>query len=141
MNFKSSCYHAAPLIVLSILSSLALAKTIIKETSPGLLAKATYPGAKAIEQVRHLIPKGKIVEAEVEEENGLLIYSFDVRSPGKSGIDEVNISAKDGKLVNQEHEGPKQLAKEKADDKKAAKAEKATLKQKSETSKNAAPKY
>ena len=40
--------------------------TVIKETSPGLLAKTSYSGDEAIKKVHALIPKGKIVEAEVE---------------------------------------------------------------------------
>ena len=102
------------LIALSVASCLGAvpAEVFIKESSPGLLKKATYPGEKAVAQVRAVLPKGIIDEAEIEEEHGKLIYSFDVRTPGKTGIDEVNISAIDGTLIGRDHEGPKQEAAE-----------------------------
>ena len=112
----------APLLVLVCLAASAQAKVTIKESSPGLQAKATYPGEKAIEQVGTLLPQGKIVEAELEEEGGRLIYSFDVRTAGKSGIDEVNISAMDGSLIGRDHEGSKAESDEAAQDAKEANA-------------------
>lgn len=88
-------------------ASLAQAHVKLQEDRPGQLAQATFPAAKALRRVQSILPKGKIVEAGIEEEKGRLIYSFDVKVPGKSGIDEVNLSAKDGSLVAHTHEGPK----------------------------------
>ena len=111
-----------PVLVLACLAASARAKVTIKEASPGLQAKATYPGEKAIAQVKTLLPKGTIVEAELEEEGGRLIYSFDVRTAGRSGIDEVNLSAMDGSLIGRDHEGSKKEADEAAQDAKEANA-------------------
>jgi len=44
---------------------------------------------------------------EIEREGGKLIYSFDMKVPGKSGIDEVNIDAMTKQLVSHQHETPK----------------------------------
>lgn len=112
------------LIALSLGSGLSAAQAdvTIKEASPGLLKKATYPGEKAVAMVRATLPKGIIDEAEVEEEHGKLIYSFDVRTPGKPGIDEVNISALDGTMIGRDHEGPKQETAETLQDVKEANA-------------------
>ena len=63
---------------------------------------------------------------------GKLIYSFDIKVAGKSGIEEVAVDAMTGKVLVVEHESPKQEAKEKAADaakeKAAAKAKPATAK-------------
>jgi hypothetical protein len=52
---------------------------------------------------------------ELERENGRLIYSFDMKTDGKSGIDEVNVNALNGAIVGKVgHESPKSEAKEAA---------------------------
>jgi len=53
------------------------------------------------------VPGGKIKAAELEREKGKLIYSFDIRVPGKSGIEEVQIDATDGSVVSVVHETAK----------------------------------
>lgn len=87
----------------------------VKETAPGQLKRAKITPDAATATARALVPKGKIVSAEIEEEDGKLIYSFDMRTAGKSGIDEVNVDAITGKGTAQ-HESPKDEAKEKAAD-------------------------
>ena len=78
---------------------------MIKETKPGLKARATLPADSAVAIALRAVPKGsKIKEAELEEEKGLLIYSFDVSVPGKTGIQEVGIDAKTGKVVENSYE-------------------------------------
>jgi hypothetical protein len=52
------------------------------------------------------VPEGRIRSAELETEKGRLIYSFDIQVPGRRGIEEVQISAIDGKLVSRQHESP-----------------------------------
>jgi uncharacterized membrane protein YkoI len=61
------------------------------------LAKVTEAAAVATAQKR--LPQHTIVALEIERENGKLIYSFDMKLPGKPGIDEVNVDAMTGKLV------------------------------------------
>lgn len=58
-----------------------------------------------------------MTEAELEAENGCLVYSFDVRVAGRSGIDEVLVDAGSGKVLQRHHESPKQEADEAAADK------------------------
>lgn len=67
-------------------------------------------------------PKATIQTGEIEREGGKLIYSFDMKTAGKSGIDEVNIDAMTGKLIANQHETPKDEKAEALADKKAAKA-------------------
>ena len=64
------------------------------------------------------MPGGKIVSAEIEEEKGKLLFSFDVKTAGKSGIDEVNVDALDGTVLSVQHETPRDEARERVTDKK-----------------------
>ena len=77
-------------------------------------AKVSMDSAKAV--ARATVPDGKIQSSELEREHGKLIYSFDMKVAGKSGIEEVNVDAETGALVAHEHESP-------AAEKKEAKAE------------------
>lgn len=96
--------------------SAAGTKAALKEARPGLLgrAKVTADVAEATAQAK--FPKAKPVSAEIEEENGQLVYSFDFKTKGKSGIDEVNVDASTGAILHVEHESPRAEAKEKAAD-------------------------
>ena len=89
---------------------------IMKEERPGLLKMAKISAAAATNTAQARVPKGKIVSAEIEEEGGRLIYSFDVKTQGKTGIDEVSVDAITGKTIDVQHETPADEAKEKAKD-------------------------
>jgi len=67
-------------------------------------ARITMAAARA--KALAAVPHGRIKSAELEREHGRLIYSFDIAVPGRTGIEEVQISAIDGKLVSLEHETP-----------------------------------
>ena len=83
-------------------------------------AKITEDVAAAAAQKR--VPKGKIEGVELEREDGKLIYSYDFKTAGKAGIDEVHVSAITGKVTSFEHETAAAEKKEAADDAKADKA-------------------
>jgi uncharacterized membrane protein YkoI len=68
------------------------------------------------------VPDGKVRESELEMEKGKLVWSFDIKVPKKSGIEEVLVDAVTGDVISVEHETPKQEAKEAAAEKKEAKA-------------------
>ena len=85
-------------------------------------AKMTMADARALAQ--KTVPSGKIASGEIEREGGKLIYSFDMKVAGKSGIDEVNIDAMTGTLISNQHETPKDEKAEAKADAKAAKAAK-----------------
>jgi len=59
------------------------------------------------------VPGGKVQSHELERENGRLIYSYDIKVAGKSGVEEVNVNAITGEIVTHEHEDAKAEAKEK----------------------------
>ena len=91
-----------------------------------LKAEAKVSEADAIATAQKEVPDGKIESAEIEREGGKLIYSFDVKQPHKSGIEEVNVDALTGTVVKKEHESAKQekaeMKKEAAEMKKEAKS-------------------
>ena len=62
------------------------------------------------------VPNAQPVSAEIEDEDGKLIYSFDFKTKGKSGIDEVNVDASTGEILYVAHETPSSEAREKAAD-------------------------
>jgi hypothetical protein len=94
----------------------------VKEEKPGLLAKAKITVAAATAAAQAKVPKGKVSTIEIEEEDGKLIYSFDFKTEGKSGIDEVAVDALTGKAGKVEHESPAAEKKEADADKAKAKA-------------------
>src|SRR6476619_2622031 len=82
--------------------------------SAKLKAEAKVTEADAIATAMKEVPNGTIQSGEIEREGGKLIYSFDIKVPGKSGIEEINVDAMTGGLVAHEHETPKAEKKEAA---------------------------
>jgi uncharacterized membrane protein YkoI len=76
----------------------------IAEDKEGLWARATLAPDSAMKLALARVPGGTISKGELEEEDGRLIYSFDIKVAGKSGEDEVHIDARTGEVVKQEHE-------------------------------------
>jgi uncharacterized membrane protein YkoI len=50
----------------------------------------------------------------LEVEDGCLVYSYDIKVPGKSGVQELLIDAGNGKVLSVEHETPAKEAAERA---------------------------
>ncbi len=73
-------------------------------------AKITMDQARATALAK--VPGGTIRSSELERENNNLIYSFDIRVPGKSGIQEVIVDAMDGSVISATHESPRAEKKE-----------------------------
>ncbi len=75
------------------------------------IAKVSKDSATKIALAR--VPGAMVKSGEIEREGGRLIWSFDMQTAGKSGIDEVNVNAMTGKVVGKmQHEGPKTEKKE-----------------------------
>ena|ERR1700712_1918749 len=114
---------ACALIFTSSSSAIAQQSTTsatAQNVDPALAAQAkiTFDSARAI--ALHKVPHGSVASEELERENGHLIYSFDVKVPGKSGIQEVNVNAITGKVLGVHHEGPATELKESRADSAAA---------------------
>ncbi|MFY0579953.1 PepSY domain-containing protein [Cystobacter fuscus] len=56
---------------------------------------------------------GRVRSAELEEEEGRLVYSFDIAVKGKPGIEEVQVDALTGEVASVEHEDETTEAREK----------------------------
>jgi uncharacterized membrane protein YkoI len=76
----------------------------IVEDKAGLWARATLAPDSAVKIALARVPGGTISKGELEEEDGRLIYSFDIKVAGKSGEEEVHVDARTGEVVKQEHE-------------------------------------
>ena len=97
-------------------------KPTYKRDLPAKFVKqATVSEADAAKTAAARVPNGRIQAVELEAENGRLIYSYEIKVPGHSGIEEINVNAKTGEVVNTEHETP-------ASERGEAKAEKAAKK-------------
>ena len=82
------------------------------ETQAQLQKEAKISMQKAREIAMKKVPGGKIESAELEREHGKLIYSFDIKS-SKPGVTEVNVDAKNGKVIASTQETPAKEAAEK----------------------------
>jgi hypothetical protein len=86
--------------------------------SAALSDSARIDSATARNTALAKVPHGKVVSEELEQENGRLVYSFDIQG-SRPGIEEVQVDARDGSVVSVEHESPAQQAKEAQQDQKS----------------------
>jgi uncharacterized membrane protein YkoI len=109
--------HSTRITIATIVASLAIAASAAAqktkpETQAQLMHQAKISKSAAIKTALAQVPGGKIKSSEIERENGKLIYSFDIKVAGKSGIEEINVDAITGDVVAHEHESPKAEKKE-----------------------------
>jgi hypothetical protein len=90
-----------------------------RELPDSLVKQAKIAEDVAAATAQKRVPNGKIQSVELEREDGKLIFSYDIKTEGKAGIDEVHVSAISGKLLSFEHETPAQERKEAAGEAKA----------------------
>jgi uncharacterized membrane protein YkoI len=119
---RTALFSVALAVVLPVLAQAQAAKTTTPkpkhETQAQLQKEAKISLAAATATAQAAVPNGKIASHEIEREKGKLIYSFDIKIAGKSGIDEVNVDAMTGTVIEKVHESPADEAKEKAADRK-----------------------
>jgi len=89
------------------------------EQQAKLASQAKITKAQAQEIALQRAP-GTVESGELEREHGKLVYSFDIRN-SKGTIDEVQVSAINGKIVRVEHETKAQEEAEKRQDEKKGK--------------------
>jgi len=85
-----------------------------KESQKALRAEAKVKEDSARKVALAQVPGGKVASHELERENGKLLYSYDIKSAGKSGVDEVQIDAITGAVLSNKHETPAEEKKEAA---------------------------
>ena len=114
--------YLAVVAALAVAGSSARAQATYKREIPDSLVKAAkITEAAAAETAQKRVPKATIASVELERENGRLIYSYDMTTKGKPGVDEVNVDAVTGKIISVAHESPVTEKKEAAAEAKAAK--------------------
>ena len=89
-----------------------------RDLPAALTKEAAVPESAAAKTAEARVRHGRIQGVELENEKGRLIYSYDLKAPGKSGVEEVNVDAKTGKVVSAEHESAKAEKKEAAQEQK-----------------------
>jgi len=107
-------------------ASSATAQATPKHETPAQLraqAKVSQKAARATALAQ--VPGGTVKAGELEREGGKLLYSFDIATKGKTGIDEVQVDAITGAVLSNKHETPAMEKAEAKADAKAAKAAKA----------------
>ncbi len=78
-------------------------------------AKVTESDARAT--VLAKVPGGTVQSAELENEHGKLVWSFDISDPKSLNVIEVQVDAKTGRMVSKKSESPAEQAKEAKADK------------------------
>jgi len=87
-------------IIALALAASSISFNLWAEQSEGDLlkqARVTKHQAKKIALAR--VKGGTIKSAELEKENGVLIWSFDIAQPGKKDVTEVWVDARTGKIT------------------------------------------
>jgi uncharacterized membrane protein YkoI len=75
---------------------------LAEQTALAKDAKVSEADALAI--ALKVVPGGAVQQKELEREDGKLIYSIILKVAGKAGVEETNVDAITGKVVNKEHE-------------------------------------
>jgi uncharacterized membrane protein YkoI len=99
----------------------AMQKRAAAASQRALQREAKITEADARKTALGAVPGGRVQSHELEREKGRLIYSYDIKVAGRSGIEEVNVDAITGAIVAHEHEDAKAEAKEKQAEPKAKK--------------------
>jgi uncharacterized membrane protein YkoI len=102
------------------------------ETAKQLQAEAKVAEKAARATALAQVPGGKVTKHELERENGKLLYSYDIATTGKTGIDEVQVDALTGTVLSNKHETPAMEKAEATADAKAHATRKAHKKAKAE---------
>lgn len=109
MKIKNTLCVVLGAVILA--SGLAACSTESRKTEK-LEAMAKITRGEAEKIALEKVVNGTIKEGGIERENGKLIWSFDVSSPGTLDITEVQVDALHGNIVSVEKESPAEQAKE-----------------------------
>lgn len=93
-------------------AALGLPAMAAEKSEEALKSQAKVSEKAAAKIALTKVPNGKIKAAELEKENGLLVWSFDIAVPKSQKITEIQVDARTGKVVRQEVETQAQEAAE-----------------------------
>jgi len=91
-------------LALVVCATAAHAQGYKKDIPDSLASKAKISEDSAAKIAMKRVPKGTISSAELEKDKGRLVYAYDLQVPGRSGMQEVLVDAKSGKVVRSFHE-------------------------------------
>jgi hypothetical protein len=86
--------------VATAVAAIATGRIALEEDSPGLVEQARVSDANARVLALQRVPGGRVVEAELEEERGRLVYSYEIRLADGRGV--VEIDATTGAVVREQ---------------------------------------
>lgn len=107
----------ASMAAFCLVGVLAMPAMAQKSSQSQLEKQAKVSKEEATKTALAKVPNGTVKESELETEKGKLVWSFDIASPGKKEITEVQVDAKTGEVVSVEKES---AAAEAAEQKKEA---------------------
>jgi uncharacterized membrane protein YkoI len=90
--------------VATIVGAIAAQAVALEEDRPGLLQQTRVTDANARVIALRQVPGGRIVEAELEEEGGQLVYEYEIRVADGRGLVEVAIDARTGAVLSEERD-------------------------------------
>ena len=99
-----------PVMPMGILLAMALISCNSRSGAPAKEESASLPQSASIDSMAARstalakVPGGHIVKQELEREHGRLVYSFDIKRGSDTGVQEVQVDARDGSVVSVEHE-------------------------------------
>ncbi len=88
-----------------------------KKPDAALLAKAKLTHDDAEKIALKTVPNATVKGSELEMEDGILRWSFDLNTPGSKAVTEVGVDAVSGKVVENKVEKAEDEAKEEKDEK------------------------
>ncbi len=109
-------HQSLSVAALMISTVLALGNCAGTETQAQLQSQAKVTKDQAQKVALAHVKHGRVKEAELEKENGKLVWSFDIMTTGTKNITEVEVDAITGVFVKQEIETPEKQAEEAAED-------------------------
>jgi len=111
-------HFVTPVLSLSLLAVGLVGCATEAQEHAKLAAQAKVSRATAEQTALAKVAGGTIKEGELENEDGKLIWSFDIATPGSKDITEVAVDAISGKVLSVENESAEDEAKEKAHEEK-----------------------
>jgi uncharacterized membrane protein YkoI len=98
MTTKMTAQITEPEVAITV-AAIGSGTIALEEDSPGLSERARVSDANARVNALQRVPGGRIVEAELEEEHGRLVYSYEIRVADGRGT--VEIDARTGAVLSE----------------------------------------
>src|ERR1700686_1068475 len=99
-----------------VLGFVAAAAFAAEPSQAKLMKQAKITKAEAERIALAKVSRGIVKSAEIENEKGHLVWSFDIARPGTQDITEILVDANTGKIISTQTETPRDQAKEAAAD-------------------------